>query len=47
MNYPAYFEQSENGNQYVLSDYTGSCASFVCGFGSVTSLFSSTPILDV
>jgi hypothetical protein len=47
MNYPTYFEQLENGNQYVLSGYTGSCASFVRGFDSVTSLFSVTPILDV
>jgi hypothetical protein len=31
----------------VLSDYTSSCVSFIRGFGSVTPLFSVTPILGV
>jgi hypothetical protein len=46
-NYLAYFRQLENGDQHVLSSYASSCISFICGFGSVTPLFSITPILGV
>jgi hypothetical protein len=46
-NYPAYFRQPENGDQHVLSDYTGSYVSFVHGFDSVAPLFSNTPRLCV
>jgi hypothetical protein len=46
-NYPAHFGQPENGDQRVLSGYTSFCVSFVHGFGSVTPLFSITPIFDV
>jgi hypothetical protein len=35
-NCPAYFGQSENGDQHVLSGYASSCISFVHGFGGVT-----------
>jgi hypothetical protein len=43
----AYFGQPKNDDQRVLTGYTGSCLSFICGFGSVTPLFSGTPILGV
>jgi hypothetical protein len=47
MNCLAYFGQSENVDQCVLSGYTSSCVSFVRGFDSVTSLFYVTLILDM
>jgi hypothetical protein len=40
------FGQPENGDHRVLSGYIGSYVSFVCGFDSITLLFSGTPILD-
>jgi hypothetical protein len=43
----AYFRQPENDNQRVLSGYASSCVSFIRSFGSVTPLFSVTPILGV
>jgi hypothetical protein len=46
-NCPLYFGLLENDDQHVLSGYTSSCVSFVRGFGSVTPLFSVTPILGV
>jgi hypothetical protein len=47
LNCLVYFGQPKNDDQRVLSSYTGSCVSFICGFDSVTPLFSGTLILDV
>jgi hypothetical protein len=43
----SHFGQYENVDHRVLSGYTGSCVSFVRGFGSVIPLFSGTPILGM
>jgi hypothetical protein len=43
----AYFGKPKNGEQRALSGYASSCVSFVRGFGSVTPLFSVTPILGM
>jgi hypothetical protein len=43
LNYPAYFGQPENGDCCVLSDVY-LCVSFIHDSGSVTLLFSDTPI---
>jgi hypothetical protein len=43
----AYFGRPENGDQRVLSGYAGSCVPFIRDFGSITSLFFGTPILDM
>jgi hypothetical protein len=46
-NCPTYFGQPKDYYQRVLSGYASSCVSFIHGFGSVTLLFSVTPILGV